>query len=141
MVGFSPTRCMPCPAHGKENPPGEGGFSPATKEGSLDHLIIIKVERGKTSCPEGIFCWSYPLDDFIIRKNYGKSMALTCELHQIFHIRISRIESEFSDNCSSTILTAFLNEKNRKRESCGFSWEKGNGGFPFVLIMNREDQV
>ena len=89
---------------GKENPPGEGGLSPATKEGSLDHLIIIKVERGKTSCPEGIFCWSYPLDNFIIRKNYGKSMALTCELHQIFHIRISRIESEFSDNCSSTIL-------------------------------------
>jgi hypothetical protein len=72
--------------NGKENPPGEGGLSPATKEGSLDHLIIIKVERGKTSCPEGIFCWSYPLDNCIIRKNYGKSMSLKCELQQIFEI-------------------------------------------------------
>lgn len=61
-------------------------LSPATKEGSLDHLIIIKVERGKTSCPEGIFCWSYPLDNCIIRKNYGKSMSLKCELQQIFEI-------------------------------------------------------
>ncbi|WP_229100793.1 hypothetical protein, partial [Holdemania sp. 1001095H_141210_F2] len=59
------------------------------------------------------------------------------------HLRLSCFGFSLTNTIfeRATILTAFLNEKNRKRESCGFSWEKGNGGFPFVLIMNREDQI
>ena len=93
----------------KENPPGEGGFSSAIKEGSLGRLIIIKVERGKTSCPQGIFCLVLSFGQLYYKKTLWEKSELAKATQAGFSYHGRNSEALFSkfQRASLHVLTSF----------------------------------